>query len=123
MRKTSLIAIFALAAAPAVFAQGADAQSRYKEERARCLNGQSHQDRATCLREAGAALQESRRGGLTTSADLQANALARCNAQPAADREACRLRIEGSSSIQGSVEGGGIIREATQIVPAGAATP
>ncbi|MET0310763.1 MAG: hypothetical protein ABW051_01810 [Burkholderiaceae bacterium] len=123
MRKTSLIAILCLAAAPAAFAQGADAQSRYKAERAACTDGTSHQDRATCLREAGAALQESRRGGLTSSTDLQANALARCNAQPAGDREACRLRVESASSTQGSVEGGGIIRESTQTIPAGTAAP
>jgi hypothetical protein len=125
MRKTFLFASLILAAAPAVFAQGAatDAQARYKEERARCMSGQSHQDRATCLREAGAALQESRRGGLSTSGDLQANALARCNAQPAADRDACRMRIEGQASVQGSVEGGGVIREATTVIPAGTAAP
>jgi hypothetical protein len=36
----------------------ADAQARYQQERAVCLSGQSNQDRATCLREADAALAD-----------------------------------------------------------------
>ncbi|MDQ6881638.1 MAG: hypothetical protein M3150_06050 [Pseudomonadota bacterium] len=92
---------------------GAEAQQRYHRERALCLNGQSNQDRATCLREAGAALQEARRNRLDTraGADFKANASARCNAQPAADREACVQRVTGAGSTQGSVAGGGLIRE------------
>ena len=78
------------------------------------MSGQSHQDRTTCLREAGAALQEARRNRLETggSAAFEANATARCNAQPATDRAACVQRITGAGSTQGSVEGGGLIREA-----------
>ena len=34
------------------------AQSRYQSERAVCLHGLSNQDKATCLKEAGAALAE-----------------------------------------------------------------
>lgn len=91
----------------------AEAQQRYKQERARCISGQSGQDRATCLREAGAALQEARRNRLQSqgSADLHANATARCNAQPVADRDACVQRVLGAGSTQGSVSGGGLIRE------------
>ena len=90
-----------------------EAQQRYNRERAVCMSGQSNQDRATCLREAGAALQEARRNRLGTNAgaDLRANATARCNAQPAADRDACVQRITGAGSVQGSVEGGGLIRQ------------
>jgi hypothetical protein len=46
-----------------------------------------------------------------TSTDYQANALARCNAQPAADRDACVLRIQGQGRVEGSVNGGGLIRQ------------
>ena len=44
-------------------------------------------------------------------AALAANALARCNAQPAADRDACVLRIQGQGRVEGSVNGGGLIRQ------------
>lgn len=91
-----------------------EAQKRYKQERAHCLSGQSNQDRATCLKEAGAALQEAKRNRLdsgASSGSLQANATARCNAQPSADREACVQRIMGAGSTQGSVEAGGVIRQ------------
>jgi hypothetical protein len=90
------------------------AQGTYQQERARCLSGQSHQDRATCLKEAGAAYDEARRGGLgnATSADLARNATQRCEAQPAADQAACAQRVLGAGSAQGSVESGGLLRQA-----------
>lgn len=89
------------------------AQQRYQQERAVCLSGQSHQDRATCLTEANNAYAEARRGGLSVgnNTDLQANALARCDAQPPADRQACVLRIQGEGSVDGSVKSGGVIRQ------------
>lgn len=91
---------------------GADARQRYQQERAYCLSGQSQQDRPTCLREAGAAYAEARRGSLPTtgSTNYQANALARCAAQPAPDQEACRMRIQQGTTA-GSVRDGGLIRE------------
>ena len=111
----------ALAAAAVCFAAtaqttaSADAKARYEKERAACLNGTSHQDRATCLQEAGAALNEARHGRLTTSDQLKANALSRCNALPDADRADCRSRVnnESNSSVKGTVEGGGVIKETT----------
>ena len=115
LRVFAAAALVAAAASPAAWAAGnqklSAAQERYNQERARCLSGASHQDRATCLREAGAALQEAQRGGLNTPNDLAANATARCNAQPAAGREACIQRVMGAGSTQGSVEAGGVIRQ------------
>lgn len=120
IRHHLLACALVLAAAPAAWAQaGSAAQDRYNQETARCNSGQSSQDRATCLREAGAALDESKRGGLNTSgANLSQNATDRCNAQPAADRADCIKRIMGAgstaggtTSTSGSVEGGGVIRE------------
>lgn len=89
------------------------AESKYEQEKARCTSGQSSQGRATCLKEAGAALEEGKRGALgsATSADLQRNATQRCEAQPAADRAACVDRIVGAGTAEGSVGGGGLIRE------------
>ena len=51
--------------------------------------------------------------GWTTASgnNFTQNATQRCNAQPAADREACVQRILGAGSAQGSVRGGGILRE------------
>ena len=90
--------------------RGASAQAAYRAERAACMSGQSQQDRATCLKEAAAAMAESRRGGLTTG-DFQRNALARCDAQPESEREACRALARGEGASSGSVEQGGVIRE------------
>ncbi len=114
---TRLCAIaLAVACVPAAWSAGkgsSEAQQRYQQERAHCLSGKSNQDRATCLKEAAAALQEARRNRLDTGggASLEANATARCQAQPAADRAACVARITGAGSTQGSVEAGGLIRQ------------
>ncbi|MES2932980.1 MAG: hypothetical protein V4805_05775 [Pseudomonadota bacterium] len=90
----------------------ADAQERYKAERAACQTGQSHQDRSTCLQEAKAALNEARKRHLNGAADsYEKNALSRCEALPAGDRAACQRRVQGEGSISGSVEEGGVLRE------------
>ena len=91
-----------------------------------CVDGTSNDDRATCMKEAGAAQAEARRGQLTTpGAASDQNALQRCDALPGDQRDACRLRIAGAGTTSGSVAGGGVIREVTvqeptsQIAPAG----
>ena len=90
-----------------------EAQASYQQERARCLRGESSQARPTCLKEAAAAYEEARRGGLANApgTDLARNATQRCSAQPAADRDACVQRIKGAGSTEGSVGGGGLIRQ------------
>ena len=95
----------------------------YQQELSVC--GHNQQDRAACIREAGAARQEAARGGLTSAPDYRGNALARCGLQPPADRADCEARVLGgngntSSSIDGSVMGGGVIRESvtTVVMPA-----
>ena len=78
---------FAQPAAP-----GTDA--RMQRERAACDGNQ--QDRAACLREAGAAQQEARRDGLTNpgpSAEDR-NALDRCKQQPPSAQAECEARLE-----------------------------
>ena len=106
-----MLSLAALAAAPA----GSDsAAERYHRERAACLAGQTSQDRATCLKEAGAALAEARRGTLDSGLDasaLAANRLLRCQRQPAAQRLDCERLARGEGSQQGSVAAGGVIRE------------
>jgi hypothetical protein len=123
-----------LACPPAHAADGATAQSTYEKERADCDAGRTAEDRATCLKEAGAAQEERKRNRLDNNGSLQQNAIERCNLVPTKDRADCLARIEGpnqpnqTTKTSGSVAGGGIIRETTTtiigqptiIVPAGA---
>lgn len=108
-------AIALSAAAAALAAEPSALQtptSRYQQERATCLSGLATQDRETCLREAGAALQEARRGELGGApTDYGRNRLARCDVHTdAQDRAECVRRMTGGTT-SGSVEGGGIYRE------------
>jgi hypothetical protein len=120
--RSAALAVLALACCAATAAGGSpdpDARARYQSEKAACLSGQSHQDRATCLKEAGAALAESRtRKPIPEQANYEQHALIRCNALPADDRVACQRRIQGEGSSSGSVEGGGLIRTIVTPVPA-----
>lgn len=114
-------ALLALGANQA-FAAGASANdaahARYRQEMALCNSGQSNQDVQTCRREAGAALQEARRGGLSgAGVGLQQNALQRCAAHEGIDRRACEARMRGEGTSSGSVDGGGILREIVIVVP------
>lgn len=92
--------------------------ARYQQERAACLNGQSNQDRATCLKEAGAAFAEGRRGGLTAT-NTAANATQRCQPLAGAERRDCldRMQENINSNARGSVAAGGIYRETVTTVP------
>lgn len=104
------VSLSAAAAAPA--SNASDANARYQADRKLCNSGQSNQDRATCLKEAGAALQESKAGHLNNDTAMQKpNALLRCDALPADDRDACQRRINGEGTTTGSVPAGGLIRE------------
>jgi hypothetical protein len=110
-----------LVAATAAAAGGnlAEAQARYQQDRAACISGQSHQDRATCLREAGAALQEAKRARIGDGeGSYEQNQLIRCDRVSAGDREDCLRRMRGEGTVSGSVEGGGIYRELRTTVPA-----
>lgn len=97
----------------------ADAQARYRQDIAVCNSGTSNQDPATCRLEARNALAEARRGGLNDApGQYQQNALRRCDAQKGDDRIACEARVRGEGSVEGSVAGGGILRESVTVVPA-----
>jgi hypothetical protein len=118
MRSIPALVIVATLLGPAA-ASAADrsANATYQRDRAACMRGDTSQDRATCLREAGAALVEARRGGLSDG-QFERNRVLRCEQQPAADREACIRRMSGEGTVSGSVDGGGIIRELVVPVPA-----
>jgi len=107
-------------AASANRAMIAAAEQEYKVARAACISGRTNQGRSTCLQEAGAALREARRGGLTSAgpAEYEKNRLLRCQNQPAESRDLCVRRMNGEGSSTGSVEGGGVLRELTVTVPA-----
>jgi hypothetical protein len=102
--------LFAGAASAASPMSGA--QARYQQERAACMKGTSNQDRATCLKEASAALAEAKRGALGASSDssLAQNRMMRCEGLPAQDREDCAMRMK-QGTTSGSAQQGGILRE------------
>ena len=100
-----------------VFSASCLAQASYQEERAACMQFSDADQRKACLREAGAARVEAKKGGLSDSAQYQQNLTARCNYLPAGDREDCERRMRGEGTVTGSVEGGGIYRELRTIVP------
>ncbi len=112
----SAAALGCVALAPALAAVPTP-ESNYQKERATCLSGASQESRATCLREAGAALVEARRGGLTTPTPKQMafNAELRCQAQAPEDRDACKRMIRGQGSQEGSVAQGAVVRELSTI--------
>ena len=103
-----LSAACALVFSTLVAAQGT--RQTYQQDRAFCNSGQSSQDRATCLREAGAAAQEGPRGNLSDAPE--GNQFARCDYhKDPNDREYCIRRMKGEGTVSGSVEGGGVLRE------------
>jgi hypothetical protein len=117
LRPVSTLILLGALAGTALAAGGnsaADAQKIYQRDRAACLDGTSGQERAACLQEAGAALQEARGGRLGYGdAEFERNRLLRCDQQPAEDRAACVRRMNGEGVTSGSVKGGGIYRELT----------
>ena len=118
----SACAVAALLVAGIAVAAGgnqSEAQARYQQDRAACISGQSYQDRATCLREAGAALGEAKRGRLGDGqSSYEQNRMIRCDRLTAGDREDCLRRMHGEGTVSGSVESGGVYRELRTTVPA-----
>ena len=89
-----------------------DANARYQAEKAACTSERLNQDRATCLKEAAAALAQARRGRLDRMhGDYRQNAASRCEALPVDQRDACQRRMQGEGTTSGSVEAGGLLRE------------
>lgn len=102
-----------LCAAAAQAAPGT--RSHYQEDRAACASVPAD-SRAACIREAGAAAQAARTGELTSrdASTYAANALARCQVfKTPQDQSDCEARLRSSATLSGSVEGGGVLREAT----------
>jgi len=97
----------------------AAAKPTYQKERADCDAGRTAEDRATCLKEAGAAANERKRNGLDNAGSARQNAIDRCNQVAPKDKADCLARIEGpaqanqKTTTSGSVSGGGVLRETT----------
>ncbi len=108
-----------LASAPSHGAEASSAKSSYMKERSDCDAGRTAEDRATCLKEAGAAAAERKRHTLDTEGSTHQNAIDRCNLVAAKDKADCLARIEGpakanqKTTTSGSVAGGGVLRETT----------
>ncbi len=100
---------------------GIDATGSFQSEVQACMSGRSQQDRDDCLKEARNANADKKRGVLDTAGSLQSNSMSRCDVFTSGeDKAACQARVMGMGSAQGSVAGGGVIREVeTVVLPAG----
>jgi hypothetical protein len=118
-------ALLALGAATAQVATagstGIDSTGSYQSEVQACMSGQTQQLQEDCLKEARNARADKQRGVLDNSGAPVANAMGRCDVHSnAEDQAACRARVMGMGSAEGSVAGGGVIREVeTVVLPAG----
>lgn len=113
---TTLLCSAAALAAPSTAAT--EAQARYRQDMAACNSGQTHQDLATCRREAGSALSEARRGRLNDApGQYQQNALLRCKVHEGDDRLACEARMGANGTTEGSAATGGILRQGVTVTP------
>ncbi|MCD6077213.1 MAG: hypothetical protein K0R89_1151 [Ramlibacter sp.] len=102
-------------------ATGIDATGSYQSEVQACMSGQTQQSREDCLKEARNARADKQRGVLDNSGAAVTNAMGRCDVHSSGeDQAACRARVMGMGSAEGSVAGGGVIREVeTVVLPAG----
>jgi hypothetical protein len=122
LRRLSLAALFILFAAGTVQAgpagAQADAQARYRQEMDFCNSGKSSQPITVCRTEARNAFADARRGDLGNGAgEYSRNALRRCAEFQGDDRTACEARVFGPARIEGSVAGGGVLRESVMVMP------
>ncbi|MGW9067733.1 hypothetical protein ACWGPO_26970 [Achromobacter animicus] len=103
----------------------ATSQAQHQQDVATCKSGASGQPLETCLREAAAARQERDRQNLSAESpeQLRQNELARCNRLPESQRATCVAKMTSPTNVQGSVQGGGVLRKKEIQVPATPANP
>lgn len=118
-----LLPVLALTATAARAESNSQAQANYQKERNECMSGQTAESKKTCLREAGAALADAKRGRLdrnNNESKFEQNALARCDVFKNSDDHAmCERRVR-EGTVEGSVSAGGDIRELSVQVPVSA---
>src|SRR5688572_17212437 len=113
----ALLAVTAATAQVATGTTGIDASGDYQQEVNACMNGQTQQDRDTCLKEARNAQADKKRGVLDNAgASFESNAAARCNVLRGEEKAACQARMMGFGSTSGSVAGGGLLRQLEIVV-------
>ena len=116
----ALTAILTMTAATAQVASGTtgiDNTGSARSEANACNTGMTQQDRETCLREVRNANADKRAGKLDNAGgQFDANAAQRCNVLSGEDKIACEARVAGLGNTQGSVAGGGVIREVETVV-------
>ena len=92
----------------------AELQTQFQQDYAACETQQATTELEDCRREARNAYAEAKRGLLADAPNTpyQDNASQRCQVhQDWQDRLACEERMRGEGSVEGSVEGGGVLRE------------
>ena len=103
---------------------GIDATGNARSEAAACNSGMTQQDRETCLREVRNANADKRAGKLDNAGgQFNSNAAQRCDVLTGQDKIACEARVAGIGNSQGSVAGGGVIREVETVVVPNDGTP
>lgn len=117
----ALLAVTAATAQVATGTTGIDASGSFQQEVNACMSGRTQQDRDTCLTEARNAQADKKRGILESGAASETNAMSRCEVfTTGEEKAACQARVMGMGSANGSVAGGGVIREVeTVVLPAG----
>jgi len=89
-------------------------QAQFQKDYAACETQQATTELEDCRHEARNAYAEAKRGLLSDAPNTpyQDNASQRCQAHTDwQDRLACEERMRGEGSLEGSVEGGGVLRE------------
>lgn len=119
-----MLALLLTAAGPAA-AQSSKhhTKARSGANQSQCVGGGTWQDRQTCQKEAAAAKQAAQRHNLSSGSDetFMKNRLARCQALPPADRDACSARMAHPTEVEGSVTGGGVLYQYAETAPTGGA--
>lgn len=94
-----------------------NSSGNFQQEVQACNAGATQQSREDCLKEARNAAAEKRRGHLETYAAHEQHALQRCEIHMTAeDKAACQARVMGMGNVEGSVAGGGLLREVETVV-------
>ncbi|WP_341906453.1 hypothetical protein [Polaromonas sp. YR568] len=100
---------------------GIDATGNARSEMMACNTGATQQSRETCMTEVRNANAAKRAGKVdNANGEFSANALKRCDVFQGEDLIACRARVTGQGQVDGSVAGGGAIRQVeTVTIPPG----